>query len=240
MDFILIFLIPIILLVSLFAIPSSKKGTRSRVSFFLLGLPFIFFFGDEIIGQTILHTLCTINGGYKYSEIINTEGYFDSENDRGCEVGCLEALTRWGFLYYETEVHNGYKYHAPKKGIYKYFLTDKKTLECSGKKVPRETGILPEDKCVSYNIISKPTSKYEVFMIEHKNIIKWPFELNKKYSYVKDRTTDKIIASATSYQYWGGWVRNNAFGHNSASTCPSFKESHGAIQNLIITSKVRK
>ena len=83
--------------------------------------------------------------------------------------------------------------------------------------------------------IKEPSSRYEISITKTINVVEWPFEMQKSYSYVKDRDANKIVASAISYRYWGGWVRNASIGHNSASTCPSFDESHGGLLEKIFS-----
>jgi len=97
MDFILILLIPILLLIALFAIPLSQKGVRLRVAFILLGFPFILFFGDEIVGQSVLHTFCLVKGGYSHSNPVINDGYFDGDRKEGCGSACLAALGKWNY-----------------------------------------------------------------------------------------------------------------------------------------------
>jgi|GEM_PF-5071861 len=244
MDALLFLLIPLLLIIAPLVSASRRfKGRRVKVLSLMLGIPFAVFFGDELLEQGFLHAQCRANGGYEYKELLKTDGYFDVDETQGCGLGCLEALTRWGYSYYETEVRYDYPYHATTKGFYKYYLVKSDSGLCAGgRAIPRErgpSGILPDDKCVAYEIVSAPSSRYEVSMIRTTDVVNSPFKLQKVFSYVKDRKTNEVVASATSYRYWGGWVRNNSFGHNGATVCPEFKDSHGAIENLILTSNAK-
>lgn len=241
MDALIVLLTPLLVIVAVILIAKKKaKGHRLKILALTLGLPFIIFFGDEIVGQAYLHSLCSRHGGYQYKELIRTDGYFDVDETQGCGLGCLEALTRWGYSYYETEVRYDYPNHATEKGFYKYYLAGKNSGLCvSGREIPREKSILPEGKCVAFFRLTEPSSRYEVSMIRDSYIVQGPSGLHKVFSYIKDRKTNEIVASATSYRYWGGWVRNNSFGHNSATGCPSFQDSHGAIENIILTSNAK-
>jgi hypothetical protein len=215
------------------------KSFRLRLVVWLLmiGIPLVIFFADELIGQAYLNTMCRQYGGYKYGEPIKTEGYFAVDNKRGCELGCIEALTRWKYKYYEVEVHSRDAYHSKGKGIYHYYLVDKTDGHCAGgRAIPREKSILPDDKCVAYSLLREPISKYEVSMIQSTDVKSFYGRVDKVYSYVKDRKTGELLGSATSFRYWGGWVRRHPFEHNSATVCPSFEDSHAAIFNMIITS----
>lgn len=241
MDALLILLIPLLLITAVIVSARPKhKGRRLKVLALMLGVPFATFFGDEVVEQGYLHTLCSLYGGYQYKELIKADGYLDIDETQGCSLGCLEALTRWGYSYYETNIDYSYPYHASGGGLYQFYLADRNSGLCAGgREIPREKGILPNDKCVAWTKPKEPRSRYEVSMIRTSHVIQAPFKLDKVYSYVKDRKTNEIVASATSYRYWGGWVRNNSFGHNSATVCPSFQDSHGAIENMIITSNAK-
>jgi hypothetical protein len=244
MDLLLVLLTPL-LLIGAFKVSSRDqfKGHRAKILSVLLGVPFAIFFGDELLERGYLHRLCAKTGGYQYQELLKADGYFDVDNTEGCGSRCLEALTRWGYSYYETEVRDKYAHLAPTKGFYKYYLVKSDSGMCAvGKAISREKrayGILPEDKCVAYEIVSEPSSRYEVSMIRSTDVVTSPFRLEKVFSYVKDRKTNEVVASATSYRYWGGWLRNNSIAHNSATGCPEFNNSHGAIQSLILTSNAK-
>lgn len=241
MDLLIILLAPFIFITAIIiSLLKISKGRRLLVFSSIIAIPFLIFFGDEIFGQIYLKTICKKNGGYEYKEKIKADGYFDTDYDKGCGLSCLEALTKWGFSYYETNVQYSHPYHANEKGFYIYYLINKDLEHCSGgREIPRERGIIPEDKCVAYKKLTEPLSKYEVSMIRNTDFVEKPFRMTKVSSYIKDRKRDEIVASATSYRYWGGWVRNNSFGHNTASVCPSFKESHGMIIDIITTSNDR-
>jgi hypothetical protein len=243
MDFLLIFLIFPLLLSA--ALSQKYKGHRRKSLLLFIGVPFVIFFGDEIVGQGYLYTQCALNSGYQYKEPIRADGYFDADETKGCSLGCLEALTRQKFLYYESEVRDGYPYHATTPGFYKYYLVNKDTGLCAGgRAIPRERGaygLLPGAKCVAYEKLAAPSSRYEVSMIRTTDVVRSPFRLQKVFSYIKDRKTNAIVASATSYMYWGGWVRNSPYSvaHNSATVCPSFRKSHAAIEDIIFTSNAK-
>ena len=244
MDAVLVLLVPLLLIVALIVSVSDRfKGRRFRVLSLTLGIPFVVFFGDELLEQEFVHALCGLKGGYQYNELLKADGYFDVDETQGCRGGCLEALTRLGYSYYETEVRDDYPYHATTKGFYKYYLVKNETGLCAGgKAIPRERGpygILSDDKCVAYEVVSAPSSRYEVSMIRTTDVVNSPFKLQKVFSSVRDRKANEVVASATSYRYWGGWVRNNSFGHNSATVCPEFKDSHGAIKSMILTSNAK-
>ena len=243
MDLLAWLLLPLLAFVTLFMlIMPEMRGRRLRVAGLGFGLPFLAFFGDELAEQGFVHALCAVEGGYKYNELLKADGYLDVDETEGCGLGCLEALTRWGYSYYETDVRSA-RYHAASKGFYKYYLAKIDSGHCAGgKAIPRERGpygILPADKCVAYEVVSAPTSRYEVSMIRTTDLVTSPFKLQKVFSYVKDREANAVVASATSYRYWGGWVRNNSFGHNTATACPEFQYSHGAIHNFILTSTAK-
>jgi hypothetical protein len=243
MDLLAWLLLPTLAFVTFFiVIIPEMRGRRLRVAGLGFGLPFLVFFGDELAGRGFVHALCATEGGYQYNELLKADGYLDVDETEGCGLGCLEALTRWGYSYYETEVRSA-RYHAASKGFYKYYLVESDSERCAGgKAIPRERGpygILPPGRCVAYDLVSAPTSRYEVSMIRTTDLVTTPFKLQKVFSYVKDRERSTVVASATSYRYWGGWVRNNSFGHNGATACPEYKDSHGAIQNLILTSTAK-
>lgn len=233
----------IVLFIVLIGIASKRSATSTNISsriwiwVIIVGIPVLIFFTDEMIGQAYLHIMCKRFGGYEYKEPVKAEGFFDIDNDSGCRLGCLEALTRWNFKYYETEVRSRTPYHAHGAGIYRYYLVDRTSGHCAGgREIPREKSILPEDKCVAYSKLREPGSRYEVSTIQTSNIKDDFMKVDKVSSYVKDRKTGEFVGSATSFRYWGGWVRNHSYAENSASVCPSFNDSHAAIHNLIITA----
>jgi hypothetical protein len=51
-------------------------------------------------------------------------------------------------------------------------------------------------------------------------------------SYVRDRGTGELLAKGTSFRSWGGWLTKSlSFG--SAMVCPSWKDSHGPIEEVL-------
>jgi len=232
-------LLPLAFFTFFIVIMPEMRGRRLRIAGLWVGLPLLVFFGDELAEQGFVRALCAIEGGHQYNELIKADGYIDVDHTEGCGLSCLEALTRWGYTYYETGVRSP-RYRAESIGFYKYYLLDSDSSRCaSGGAIPREREILPAGKCVAHETASAPTSRYEVSMMRSTDLVTSPFKLQKVFSYVKDRQSNTVVASATSYRYWGGWARNNSFVHVSATVCPEFKKSHGAIQDLILTSTAR-
>ena len=232
---------PVLLFLALFT-SSKVNNVRDKIIIFfsIFFLPLIVVFFDEIKGQAYLYSLCYKNGGVTYKKTLNTEGYFNIYGARGCDRKCVLALTHWGYSYYETKASGYNPYHADGKGewIYKYFIANSDSELCSdGRKIPGEKKLLTDSQCIAYYKIIKPSSRYAMASVRDDKSNSLPAGLIKKYSYIKDLKEDKIIASATSYWYWGGWVRTNSFGSNSASFCPSFENSHQVLYKVVLTSK---
>jgi len=251
MDLVAFLLFPILGIATLIMLVSPQsKGLRLRTTFKILGIPFLIFFLDEILGQSYLRTRCAIEGGSKYAEPIHAEGYYFSNKYNstfdGCAIDCIEALLVHKFHYFETNVGYQYPYFTKHQGVHRFFLVDKKSGLCSteGNQFVGGWGTIPSDKCIAYTRLQKPESRYEVFVAsgdhwDQSNKIGYPpFNLERNYSYILDRSTGKIFGSTVSLSYWGGWVRNASIGHNSATVCPSYSESFGAIFKKIITPPI--
>jgi hypothetical protein len=221
---------------TLAALPRSK-GRRVMVVSLWLGIPLLIFLGDEAIGQIYLKVRCSVEGGHKITKTVEAEGYFDATRDSGCALGCLEALSRRGFDYYEAEARDQYQYHAPEKGIYRFQIIDQARGGCAGgRAIPREPEFVQKGKCVAATRLNRIEAKFEVSMIKNTEVGPGFFKAQQVYSYVKDRDSGQLLGSATSFRYWGGWLRNNSFGHNSASSCPTFADSHGALEKVLTPS----
>ena len=242
MEFVLIFLIPVIFILAI-TIPFSSrhKGRRFKVFFIIIGIPFIILFGDELIGRAILHTTCILNGGYKHAELDKNEGYYDADTTkRGCNQQCVKALVIKGIPYYENTVPLSPSYPDEH---YKYYLAElpiKKPNQFCASLI----GIKPElrsmmkNKCVIYEKIEKPRSKYEISIDNSERIVTRPFEMKKLFSYIKDRNTNKIVASAAIYYYGGGWLRNAQFSHNGYTTCPSSRASYSILSRKLFSNEI--
>jgi len=246
MDLIAFLLFPILAVVTVVRWLSPKsKGRRVRIAIVTLGIPFLVFFLDEILGQTYLRTMCTFEGGYKVTEPVRADGYFSTYRDTvhaGCAVDCLQALLLHEFQYFETDVRYQYPYFTNQRGVHRFFIADRKSGSCSteGQQTTGGWGQVPPEKCVAFARSTDPVSRFEVSMAkmdfwDSTNKIGFPpFKLQRNYSYVKDRISGKIIGSETTYWYWGGWVRNASISHNSATACPDMELSHNSIFNKII------
>lgn len=248
MDLIAFLLFPILAVVTLLRLLSPKsKGHCFRIVFITFGIPFLIFFLDEILGQTSLRTMCALEGGYKVSEPMRTDGFYSYSTYRnkvfaGCALDCLDALLVHKFPYFETDVHYQYPYFTNQQGVHRFFLVDRKSGQCSteGNQTTGGWGKIPADKCIAYTRSPEPTSRFEVSMATMdfwdatNKIGVYPFKLQKNFSYVTDRISGKIVGSETTYWYWGGWVRNASIGHNSATACPDMELSHNAIFDKII------
>ena len=214
-----------------------SKDRRVKVFLIWLSVPFVIFLGDELIGQAYLNLRCSLEGGYEITKVVQTEGYFDATYDSGCSLGCLAALAKDGFRYYEAEARDKYQYHVREKGVYRFQLIDKAQGRCAdGRAIPREPEFVKSGQCVAATKLQQIEATVELSMTKDSEIGPGFFKAQKVHSYVKDRNTGQVLGSATSFRYWGGWVRNNSFGHNSASVCPKFSESHGALARVLTPS----
>ncbi len=239
MELISILVLAIALFIALIRVPTRPKGKRIKSFFMIVGTPYVLFFADTTIGNFYLLSLCAVNGGYTVNRSVNIDGYYDPKNDRGCDGLCLEALTRYNFKYYEANI----KYDANcsgvmKKGFHKFYLREKGINVCAGGSANQVSRYeLPQNKCVACENITAPTSKYEVSIAVRSNV--WPSFLNiqKNFSYVKDRETGEVIGTSTSYHYWGGWVAKNSLFHNSASSCPSWESSHAGMRKVFMANR---
>lgn len=244
MDLVAFILFPVLATLSLLVFLSPKyKGRKFRVAFTIFGIPFLVFFLDEILGQTYLHARCAAEGGIQVTEPIQASGYFSSEKSSsvhdGCELLCSDALLHHKFQYFETDVRYRYPYYTDQQGVHRFYLADKESGLCSmeGQQPAGGWGKIPSDKCIAFTRLPEPSSRYEVGS-QGGSIGFFPFKLIRTYRYVKDRATDKIVGSSVYLMYWGGWVRNSSLGHNSASVCPSYSESNGAIFEKIIVPQL--
>ena len=218
------------------AVLPSSQGRRVKVLLIWLGVPFAVFFGDEIVGQAYLKVRCGLEGGHETPGVVITDGYFDANETRGCSIYCLEALGERGFQYFEAETGGGYDaFHVREKGVYRFRVIDKNQGDCAqGRAIPREPEFVNKDQCVAATKLEQIEARFEKSMIQSTEAGAGIFKAQKVDSYVKDRNSGQLVASATSFRYWGGWVRNNAFGHNSASVCPTWGESHGAVERVLV------
>lgn len=237
MEVLALLLFPVLILVALARIVSPKsKGRRLRLVMMLLVVPLLAFFLDEVIGQSYLHARCAVNGGLTVSGNVDAEGYFDPDEQTGCHYECLYALLDRNFRYYEADVRKPYAHFTAELGVHKFFLAHKQSNECAKGKLTHRDHVLrriPEGMCVAYKLLQTPSSKYEVSMSNEKPI--WSFlpRMYKEFSYVKDRESGTLVASYTSYWWWGGWLRNNSFSHNSATVCPTIGSIDADVRKVI-------
>jgi hypothetical protein len=217
------------------ALVPSSRGHRIRFFALWFGVPALIFFGDELLAISYLHIRCGLEGGYRITKSVQTDGYFDGASHQGCDLACLSALLEKGFSYYELDVTRpSWEYRAFEKGIHRYFLADKSSNACArGKPTGLESRLLSSDKCIAVARIDQPTSRYEV-QRPYLRLGDPGLFAQKIYSYVKDKTTGETIASAISFRYGGGWVANNSFGHGRGGECPSYTDSHAGIDKALV------
>lgn len=213
------------------------KGRRLRIAGFGVGLPFLVFLGDEAVGQLYLHTRCALEGGLDATSSVSADGYFSQSDHGNCGAECIAALTRRGFKYYEAEMNVGYVHGKPKRELRHYYLVDKPSGECIVRYGPLEAALdarlVPAEKCIAFAVRPSPQSRYEVSI--SKEVPIWAgWRMYKKYSYVKDRQSGQLIASYTAFWWWGGWVRNNSFGSNSATVCPPIGAPNSDVREVIL------
>lgn len=235
-EFVVFLLFPILIVVTLVKVLSPKnKGRRLKITGMLLGLPFLIFFADELVGQLYLHARCAIDGGAVRHTTVNTEGYFNPNEDEGCGSECVHALVDRKFHYYETEVRRKHAYYTRDLGVHRFFLAQKRSGDCVEGHLNPPAYVrsrVPSDKCIGRALLKTPDSKYEVSVWNELPI--WPYSrMHKNFSYVKDRASGAIVASDTSYWWWGGWLRNNAFSHNSATVCPTIGSYDSDVRKVI-------
>jgi hypothetical protein len=45
------------------------------------------------------------------------------------------------------------------------------------------------------------------------------FAIDKDVTFVRQRSSQKVLAEVTTFRYWGGWIRRNFVPENSANSC---------------------
>lgn len=229
-----------------------NKGRQFRVLITTLGLlvlTLLVMFFDEILGQFYVRYKCNQDGGsHILKKVTLGEGYLDAESRRGCDYKCIYALTRLNFKYYEQNVRDTV-YNTKEYGLHHFYLADEGSGKCvkdhnglARYSINYETGV-PEGKCVAYTLLNKPESRYEVSM--DKMSLTWLFgddrpptflphiKLYKNFSYIKDLKDKSLVASYTSYRWWGGWMRRHSIGHNSATVCSSVNDEVGDFWSIV-------
>lgn len=212
MDLLMAVLFPVLFIIALVAVMSKKsKGYRKRILFFVLGVPFLIFSGDEYLGRAVLAAACAVDGGIKVHESAVANSYYmTTKYSIGCYWECRSALTREGFKYFEVASDRG--------EVLRFFLADSGSPACL-------KGEPTQGKCVASETLPEPKSRY--WMSSH-YLTKWdrpfllgywPISLQRSQLVVKDMERDKVMGVVTAYRHAGGWVSNLSLGLHSPSTC---------------------
>lgn len=210
---------------------SQTAGIITAIAFFLLPS------WDSIWGAVQFRYLCAAEGGYKIVKTARSQGFFDADEQYGCEVTCVEALTKLGFRFVEMNVSTPL-WLTRTKGLHRFYLTDSGAPSCA--EFDRYVSMrkdyisenVPKPKCVGSELISSPSAQYDVAMAKDQAAITWPTTIERVESYVRDRQTGEMLASGTSFRSWGGWL-TKPLSFGSASVCPLWKDSHGQIEHVL-------
>lgn len=210
---------------------SQKAGIITAIVFLLVPT------WDSIWGAVQFKNLCANEGGFKIVKTARAPGFYDADQQYGCEVTCVEALSKRGFRFIEMDVKKPL-WLTKTQGLHRFYLADAGVPACA--EFDRYVSIkkdyisenVPKGKCIGSEVISSVSASYDVAIAKDSESVSGPTKIEKVESYIRDRGTGEILAAATSFRSWGGWL-TKSLSFASASICPSFKDSHGPIEYVL-------
>jgi hypothetical protein len=210
---------------------SQTAGIITAIAFLLLPS------WDSIWGAVQFRYLCAAEGGFTIVKTARSQGFFDADGQYGCEVTCVEALTKLGFRFVEMDVSTPL-WLTRSKGLHRFYLTDSGSPSCAefDRYVSRQKGYIsenvPKPKCVASESISSLSAQYDVAIAKTQGVITWPTKIERVESYVRDRQTGEMLAAGTSFRSWGTWLTRPLY-FGPASVCPVWEDSHGQIEHVL-------
>lgn len=218
---------------------SSKKMQSQTAGIVTAAVFFLLPTWDSIWGAVQFRYLCAAEGGFKIVRTAQAAGFFDADQHSGCEGTCAEALTKRGFQFVEMDVITPL-WLTKSKGLQRFYLADAGSPNCSefDRYLARHNGYfyanitIPKLKCVAGDSIASVTAQYDLAIAQDGGVAFGPTKIDRVESYVRDRGTGEVLAAAASFRSWGGWL-SKPLSFGSASVCPSWKDSHGPIEQVL-------
>lgn len=177
-------------------------------------------FGDVIVGWLHWQYLCKSQGGHTVVRTASAKGFFDPVSQTGCGILCQLALTDRG-LFVEMDVATPLSM-TREKGLQRFYLTASPSSQCAdydrvAQRYPLIAQRVPPGQCIARSPIREISARFEV-VDGLRQRIPSVVKLERVTSHVRDRRSDEMLAQATSFWYWGGWLFRGLT--PNAAVCP--------------------
>jgi hypothetical protein len=207
-----------------------KVYSWKKLVFIVLTIIFLGF-GDNILGNIVFYTLCTINGGERiYQTVDNVPGFMIVTDYGDAVANYVDDLIngRYQFIEEKVTLSNNYfnMYFAQKEGLYRFYVDTIGTTKCDEyvhyMSHPSRKGKI-SDKCMASEVIDRPRSKYSVYLdkIEIEAYLEPIINVRGISTVINEIETNRVIAKSSHYYYAGGWLKRGLFGYMKAKAFPN-------------------
>ena len=200
----------------------------------ILLLPFF----DAILGRLQWHYLCASHAGHTITRTELADGFFDGGSHTGCTDRCVTALTAQSFSFVEMDVATP-AWITREKGLQRFYLTSAPSPLCIDydrqiQRYPLTAPRMPHGQCVAHSPISEISSQYEVIDGQRELVPYSAVKLERVTSHIRDRRSNELLAQATSFWYWGGWLAKASGLSQTAEVCPTnWAEARRAVRSVL-------
>lgn len=231
-----------------------KKTEKTWIRMVTVFLLLFLGVGDNIIGNAVFYYLVWKKGGERiYQKVENVPGFM-LETDNGSTIeSFMKELFSGKYEFIEEHVtenmhqRNIYKWpYAREKGYYRFNISKPGDSRCNdyfadfakyNRKPP-----YPADKCMAYEKIASPASRYSVVFMQRRVVSETYFHIRLRTTTIKDMHTGKTVAESNVIYYAGGWIAHAIFEYRQSKTYPEdtkkiFGRTDFIYQVLIPVSK---
>ncbi len=203
---------------------------------------------DNIIGEITYFYLCKTQGGVRiYKTVDGVEGYFDADGKYGFFVSG-EDLLKGTYKYIEVEVTEPKVEQEStsrpfKKGRYRFTIEKAGSKKCEffyrdmQERPGSDFKKYPKEYCLAVEKVDEFKSRYAYSYLEKTDShYQYPLvHIRKLESRAWDMSTGEILGTATSFQYYGGWMLAEHLDGGAIKKCPynNVIESAAMHQNLL-------
>lgn len=233
----------------------SRKTQSKKIKTVTIILLLLLGFGDNIAGNAVFYYLVWKKGGERiYRTVDNVPGFMLVTDYGGTVTTFMNDLYSGKYKFIEEQVTKGNfdesKFAEPwpyarEKGFYRFYFSNAGDDKCKDyfdhyAKYRRKPPF-PADKCMAYERIESPKSKYSVEFDKETEILMTIIVLpvinvSIRSTIIKDPHTGNILAEANKIYYAGGWVSRCIFDYRQSRTYPYEPETidgHKLIFNTL-------
>ena len=222
-----------------------RKTEKMWIRAVTIVLLFFLGFGDNIIGNAVFYYLVWKKGGERIYQKVDSVPGFMLETDYGGMIHYfMKSLFSDKYKFVEQHVTEdmhpralNYWPYAREKGYYRLYISKPNDNNCKDYIADyakyNEKPPYPADKCMAYEKIESPQSKYSVEFGQKKKFSETYIHIALHTTTIKEIGTNKVIAESNIIYYAGGWIMHALLEYRQAKTYPENEDKIYDSTNFI-------